>query len=353
MTNVKILTSIILCSISYCFAASSPRLDPRRSLFITDLSVVNSSQADQKWSFISVMDRLKTEQTTRGSFLTNWLRQWDEMTTINNQPVISLDSKALLRFWPLKNNQLDFSKSPLLLSAVVYRPDLFDRDRGGEFRLIYTGYDYVTQFPLQFTIIAEFIIPKALESWAKEKFVSLSSKPFGPAFNSVLDEMFDEFVTHEHLGQIRVNDFIMNEKWDLREFKLDQRELKMTTTEGTPELSMENSQELISLVWENRERILTADYILPQKFWGGMALMPAEDFMWFEKDPMDQDLRKAFSMMTCNGCHSGAVSARFVHLEPRDQSTEAVTSNFVDEQLPLRLRYLQSFSMRRKHPYPH
>jgi hypothetical protein len=351
MTKINLLLFFLVFFAVSSYAATNPY----KTLLITDLSVVNSKEAYQNWSLIKVLSLIKKSNQLTSEFLKDWLNQWEIISSINNKPITPLDPKTLLRFWPLTTrNTLDFNQSPFLLSAVVYRPDLIDVNQGGEFRLIYSGYDEQSQMPLQITIIAEFIIPKAFEQNIKDRFISLSSIDYGKDFNQKINEIFTLIVNSQNLGQIRVNDFILNDSWDLREFKLLNDSLKMTTTAFTPQLNMNNedSFELKTLVENNRSSILKGNYKLPKNFWGGTALMPSEDFIWFENDSMDTALKTSFSVMTCNGCHSGATHSRFVHLEPRVKSLPAEPSNYLKEQLTIRLKYLEDFSYRR-HPYAH
>ena len=80
--------------------------------------------------------------------------------------------------------------------------------------------------------------------------------------------------------------------------------------------------------------------------------MPKEQFQWFEQEALTGELKTAFSLMTCNGCHSGATQTRFTHVEPRPVDEEARISTYLEEQLEVRKTYFQKFT-KRKHPYVH
>ena len=127
----------------------------------------------------------------------------------------------------------------------------------------------------------------------------------------------------------------------------------MVTTAQTPALEV-NEAKLMNEVLSNREAILENRYTLKEKFQGGMALMPSEDFLWFENTNMEHKLKVAFSMITCNGCHAGATETRFAHIEPRELGLEAVTSIYLQSQVKKRAEYIQDIGRTIKaHHYIH
>lgn len=348
----KTCTLIFLFSLS--FGGSCETIDPKRSLLITDLRVVNSKQMLVSWNFNQLLRRVSRLKKNNQETLSQWLNEWRVVTSVNEKPVTTLDPKQLLFFWPLRNNRVDLESSPFIVSAVSYRPDLADAHSGGELRIIYSGFDGVKQLPLQLTVIAEFSIPKNRESQVKHQFRRLSSVPFGDEFNETLDRIFTELFVPENFSQLRVNDFVMNSVWDLREFHLVGGSLLMSPTAATPASprTADEETDLISEVEAHEEQILKGEYRLPNRFLGGMALVPTEQFQWLKDSRLRPEVQNSFSLMTCNGCHSGTTQTRFVHVEPRAIDEEAKLSEYLKLQLEDRKKYFQGFKQR-KHPFVH
>jgi hypothetical protein len=70
-------------------------------------------------------------------------------------------------------------------------------------------------------------------------------------------------------------------------------------------------------------QIVERSFVLPAELRAGAAPLPAPDFVWSVRG-VGVDIVRAFSRVTCNGCHGGDTEALpFQHIAPGDGSESA------------------------------
>lgn len=303
--------------------------ETKKSLLITDTSVV-----EKLFPFSKIIETLTND---KDQFIKNWIKQW-KRSELNGYRLTPRDSNQILRKWPKKQDgSFDFSKAPFRLLAIVNRMDLkSQKDPYGEFRLVYCFYDPVTLNPEEFTVIFEFKIPRTPNrnyAYWKKQFKDLSSLDFGVDFNLKLNSIYNQIVSKKGLNQVRTNDFYLDFKWELREFRLNNGFLKQTITAQTPDLTHNTSSEFQTWIGNNQVRIKNMDYIIPDKFLGASSVMDSEEFRWDFDLQFPEIIRKNLSVNTCNGCHGGETQTEFTHIKPRRRGVNSYISHFLHGEL--------------------
>ncbi|MDI1445618.1 hypothetical protein [Polyangium sp. 6x1] len=355
-------------------AVSDCLVDATKELFITDLSVIQDARASGlgNWSFGHVVQEMAKghdEQAFIKGFMETWLQ---------DQTVDGLTIKArtqmedlVLAPWRAKSadgKTYDLDKAPMSLLAIVYRLDLRRQknvgEGVGEGRMIYNVHGPDGR-PLQFTMIFEYKLPanrgQSAESWARE-FHALGALPFGPDYNARLEALTEKFVSAKAwqgmppgsvLNQLRTNEIALTlggpePLWEMRQFEINPQGKLLPASAGlTPDLVHDNTSLLADYVRENERKILAGTHKVGprfkgQPFNGGSARVPSRDFIW-EVPGATEEVRKAFSTATCNGCHAGETITTFLHVGPTRNSPETRLSTFVlEDQLPFRVKEMKS-----------
>jgi hypothetical protein len=278
----------------------------RRVLMIRDVGVVrdpsrtydpctNTGNQSGIWTFRHLMTQM-ANQTASGIdpavFTENWLRHWVANQTVNSFTVPSrVQMQQLINQWKAGGAQLDMSRSPLRLLAIVPRVDLRRSTTGGggyttvnngtfidagELRFIFgfvlrpgwtlSGGYSPSQAPslgggcraLPFSVILEYRVPKcnceSVKAWAQrwDDLVNFAPGP-GSVYNSRLAALTEAVVragvnparpNGNALGQLRTNEIALTTPWELREFQLTQFPFSMlteTTTADTAHDSFNNT----------------------------------------------------------------------------------------------------------------
>jgi hypothetical protein len=144
-----------------------------------------------------------------GQFTKDWLRTWDSTAQINT---FSMDKrkidKEVTKKWMKKDGATDFAtwnpnfaNAPFRLLGVVYRPDLVRLDgvgnitSAGEGRFVFEVLNSKAKSQ-RFTVIFEYGWSGPgeadVKAWA-DRFHTLGSIPFGPAYNTALQTITDRF----------------------------------------------------------------------------------------------------------------------------------------------------------------
>ncbi|MCW1926132.1 hypothetical protein OKA05_26475 [Luteolibacter arcticus] len=150
------------------------------------------------------------------------------------------------------------------------------------------------------------------------------------------------------LLRIRVNDGAFGEVREFREFHPASGKLVPARLPGTPEDSSfeKGSADNRSLAaWIAKQRVAPASQsenpraakteIPPSFSFPGAGTTVARvlnndpDFHWDGWGLRDGELRRAFSMQTCCGCHCGDTSTAFFHIAPASSESEATLSKFL------------------------
>jgi len=348
-------------------------VDVARSLMITDLSVVENPARTfnpckgtgtpmGKWTFGHLMTQMANEPSTGvkpSDFVLQWLQQWRARQTVNGFVVPQRDAiRRVIDAWPrLPDGSLDLAKAPFRLLAIVNRVDLrenlvYGAGSAGEGRFVFGLIDErCNEKP--FTVILEYGVREngcsGVKSWAGA-WAKLSSMPLGsPAYLTALEKITDQFVranaapgkpNGSALNQLRTNEVDLAKPWEMREFRIAgsgprAHLLQQAPVKQTPDYATINGTSVLAqFINANAERVREGRHVVPlalsagRPFLGGAAETPSGLF-WSAPGISDYELRKGFSLATCNGCHAGETRTQFLHVAPTSFGKPAVLSAFL------------------------
>ncbi|TMA18825.1 MAG: hypothetical protein E6J88_19010, partial [Deltaproteobacteria bacterium] len=299
-----------------------PAIDPYRELVIVDSSVVLDARASNgAWSFRRMVERLTPSGMTAPRMVENWLKSF-RASDVAGRPVDDRPgADALLASWPrAADGSLDLARAPFRLIAIAGRLDLSTSPQG-EGRLVYGLVDPATGEPGLMTIAFEYALPSLgaandRQAWAA-RWHALADHPFGSEYNGALQALTDTFATAAAFAQLRSNEAAFGSPWELREWRLASDGLRPAWTAQNPDQTLDGSQALAQFIVDHQTDVRAGRVDLPREMLAGTAL---ETGSWrFPNDArIDEPLRHAFAMQTCNGCHSTETfSAQgFFHLNP-------------------------------------
>jgi hypothetical protein len=338
------------------------------------------------WTFGRlVTDMVNTPMTgiDPADFVFNWLNTYKQTWIVAGDPVAAETNIDTVVIQPwlaasaangLPPGKLDLTIAPFRLLAIVNRIDLHGNTAtgltysgdpsalGGEGRFVF-GVTDMQGNPLVFTVIFEYGIPKNtcpdLQGWAQQ-WAALDGIPFGPAYNSALQAITDQFATPNanpaHLNgsainQVRANNgfnLVNPVTWTLREFRLstlfspppppanpNAGWLIEAPVKQTPAFSLNNTTTLEDFINLNhfelcgQSGIPVPGFFEGKLFNGGSAPVPAPGFFWTTPDPVPCCSRHGLSLNACNGCHAGETRTDFVHVRPRPQNAVSTLSQFL------------------------
>ncbi|WP_437762173.1 hypothetical protein WMF27_00795 [Sorangium sp. So ce281] len=340
-------------------------VDTRRELMITSLAVVNDpvrAQGMGAWTFGKAMTEMAPEDMAPADFVESWVKLFQQQFTVNGFPVGSRSAvDKLLSSWPRQDDgKLDLSKAPFRLTAIVNRMDLLPQEvrRGappgaGEGRFVF-GLVQDGE-PANMTVIFEYALVGPTEAEASQwacAWHALGTMPLGsPEYNEALQAITDKFskrgsnpdgVNGSALHQVRTNDVALTKtSWELREFNLDPETglLRQVPLDRTPDDSFDGTERLAQFIKENQDAILSdshnvGDLYQDEPFRGSTSHIPMHPFDkgWVlpSGSGIDANLRHAFSLSTCNGCHSGETRTNFAHVSyDHPMGEEAILSGYL------------------------
>jgi hypothetical protein len=336
---------------------------PANSLVITHGGVVNDSTRTFNpctntgnpagvWTFNHLMTQMANGTTTPALFTEQWLKLWTVNQSINGWtvPARTAMQTQILNTWPRVNGQLDMTKAPFKLVAIVNRLDLgkgtgpvgYSGGRGGsnggELRFVFAAVNRTgtcTTQPL--LIIFEYGVPKSacseVRTWAQQ-WLNLSSLTLGASvYNTALTNLTQQVVmanaapgkqNGNAINQIRTNDFMLASPWELREFSFNSASanphlLKERTTVLTPGDSLNNSSTLANFINSSTPGILANNYGVPNTFLsapflGANPKVPTPASTWWKAPGISNQARHKFSLNTCNSCHGRETLTNFTHI---------------------------------------
>jgi hypothetical protein len=333
-----------------------------RELMIRHVSVVDDpvrtsmdgDPADPRtgaWAFGRLMERLSPSDALGPDVTEEMFRSFAENQTVNG---FTIEARpAIMPFvldpWPrTPSGQLDLSRAPLRLLAIVNRLDLKDLAAGkaGEGRMVYGVLDE-NGFPMEFTVILEYLLPADDEdeyrAWA-DAFHALQALPFpSEEYNAALQAITDRFTGRNampgmpngsSLIDIRTNEITLSFQWELREFHISAATgfLVPAGLFQTPDASFNFGSTLARFINENEEAILAETHDAPATF-EGQPFKAGSVFnnidIWFAPGINDPEARHKFSLNTCNGCHGGETDTGFLHVFPRFEGEQSFLSGFL------------------------
>jgi hypothetical protein len=343
-----------LCAVAFDVRTS-------RELLMRDLSVVEDptrtaspeAPGNGAWSFAALMQQLAPSPAQAPAMVESMFQTWLSAQTINtfNVPARTQMQSVVLGPWPrLANGQLDLTKAPLRLLAIVNRLDLRDvaNGRAGEGRFVFGVHD-ASGFPLEFTIILEYALPARntddVMSWANQ-WHALGSLPFPSAqYNAALEALTTRFAGRNAapglpngsaLLRLRTNEIALGSQWELREFRISPTTgmLEPAPVELTPDTNFMFESPLVAdFVNQNEAAVLQEKHVVPAQF-EGQAFLGGNSFnnlnAWRSSGITNPEARFRFSLNTCNGCHSSEETGTpFLQINPRSQGSVSFLSGFM------------------------
>ena len=336
-------------------------VNPKKSLMITDLSVVEDASRTfdpftgagtegGKWTFAYLMEQMCNQPVTGIDprlFAARWIQHFEHNQLINFDPVPSSNPAvpgggpvqfALIDKWNAKNIALgrhpyDLRMAPFRLTAIVNRIDLRDGSayasgNAGECRFVFCAVDLDTGTHHRMTVIFEYGVPISgchnIKAYAK-RWAHLSDLPFGAVFNTELESL-TEIVAKANanpskpngsaINQLRSNDIVGVNPWRLREWQItgagvSPNHLTEVTTKQTPADHKNGSPDLADFINLNEGSILAGQHVVPlsfpfaSPFLSGKATTIHDGFIWNAPGIVNNDARHNFSLNTCNACHGG------------------------------------------------
>jgi hypothetical protein len=348
------------------------------------------------FSFGRLVDNLaRVEKPTdqqRSDLVMNWLRLWETPQTINGQIIAARPRirEVLITPWKLASVgklgntssrcdatpatdftcKLSFGPNdvPFRLLAIVNRPDLRlvpernDATTGsaGQGRFVFGVLDAAKQ-PLPFVIIFEYMVPvrsnSDIQGYA-EKWHKLGKIPFGSKFNEALHALTLEFTKWNRapwrnngsaLLQIRTNEVAIAEPgsdptnpingsmWEMREFIVGQNgNIVVDTVKQEPPIALSGTPILSDWVNANASAILAGKHEVPADHMGTPFLAASSftpfEFTW-QVNGASEELRHAFAINTCNGCHRKETNTGFLHVRNRQAGVAATLSTALTDEL--------------------
>jgi hypothetical protein len=336
-------------------------VDRFKELIVVEPSVVEDARARNEtagpWSFRHIVEEMTPPGTTTSDFVSNWLSLFTQQATINmfSVPARPRLNEILLCPWlrQTPENQcdaacgscaartLDMAKAPFRLIGLANRIDLRlgEEPAGvGETRLIYAvtrgpGDDPASE-PTRMTTIFEFQNPndqgRDAIYWGRRWHALGAHKAYDEAFMADLESLYTEVTARpadvtrpSWLNQMRTNEITLDWLWDMREFKLAEGALRLTSTARTPDKSLNGSPELARFVLDNQNDIMSSRHTVPSSFEAGFARPSGR---WLLPG-VGETLRHAFARETCDGCHQleETPSDQNFHVSPMRRGIERLS----------------------------
>jgi hypothetical protein len=341
-----------------------------KELMIRDLKVVNSQRATDpngKWNVRTLFSNMSPNGGDPSAFVLKWLRTWEVPQTVNGFTIAArpnIDS-TVINPWiaasgqtgkPDDQIQLDWTKAPFRLLAIVCRTDLSRIDpsgvqNAGEGRFVF-GVLSGSGAALPFTVIFEYRLQAdtlgKVRDWAKDWHNLGNLADFDEQYLAALEKITDAYSGRgiapsrpnaSSLNQLRTDEIALTGPWELREFTLSATTGALTpdTVKQTPDISFNDMPQLTKLatfVNDNEAQILANTLVVPssfqgQPFLGGSSLNSQPT--WGKGASINNNkARHIFAMNTCNGCHGpdGNVP-EFTQVHVRDANEVAGLSRFL------------------------
>lgn len=360
LRTTPLMIAILICDT--LFAANDQcKIDPEKSLIIRDLSIIGSPLiGNQVWTFDKMLQGLGVKEVQSSAFISQWLKEWEQTTVLNGFTIDRRMTAPLQALWDgsAQIPNLDWKKSPFVLSAIVPRFDLVPthNDPFGQLRFIFSTLDRKTLEVLPMGIIFEFRLPEvettgdqvdSREYWI-DQFIALSCVQSSDDYRNRLNQIVSYVLNHRgnqsNFLQLRTNEALFAPIWQLREFRLQGSTLKMAALPETPDVSFESerSDQIGNYLMDNRENILRKNFTMSSRFLSGVANAIDESSKWLFSNKVDNDVRRLTSLNTCNGCHAGETMTRFFHVDHQNAAVAAKISNFLQHDIQVRKQLLES-----------
>jgi hypothetical protein len=309
---------------------SSQSVDRWKELLVDDPAIVGDARSSNAvkgapFSFRSQLEWLAGSDDAAPAFTRAWLEQWNTVTAVGDAkaPVTPRPEveDVLVKPWTAMSDgdDLDLSRAPFRLLAIVNRLDLAGdacSGSGGELRYVYTAVDPSSGASLDMTVNVEIPYPgsRSAHDWALEwhRVAQVDDDSYAGSLVELMQELRDHVAPAE--ARVRTNEAALSAKagWELREFHVahdDNGDAALTevTLDSTPRDDLRPGV-LADALQVDSSRLFTGSFTLPSELQAGAASLPTPDFVWSVPGINDEVVR-AFSQNTCNGCHGGETEA--------------------------------------------
>ncbi|MFT5240645.1 MAG: hypothetical protein ACI9OU_000498 [Candidatus Promineifilaceae bacterium] len=348
----------------------------RKQLMITDLRVVedpvrtNPRSGDRAvWTFKHLMEQMAGDQDP-AEFVMRWLNLWEQDQEVNGftAPERPAIRERIIDPWLRASGgqRLNLAKAPFKLLAIVNRMDLrvhVDEQvlTGGEGRFVFgvlapDGTALLPEAgpaPGGMTVILEYELPatnmRQLGEWAR-LWKELERFPLdSPDYNRHLERVTRRFTeagsapgkpNGSALNQLRSNDIALAQPWELREFVIDGDSglLQQNTVALTPDkITLNGTPEFAAFINEHGADLAQGTAELDPAFFAASAMAgpflltdfpdwesrtfttnvlfdPFYDVPWSAAGIDNNDVRHAFALNTCNGCHRAETGTGFLQI---------------------------------------
>ena len=394
-------------------ARSPIMINPQKSLLLRSLPIIEDPARTHNpcgpiaannplkvWTFGHLMEQMSIGSgLTPSQFTEQWLNHWkSQPQVLDSTGTVTLDSVStaaaanmdalVINPWRQRSGggALNLSIAPFRLLAIVNRPDLAlssylggPSNNGGELRFVFGLIEARDQNQdgdaldagdtcqvTEMAAIFEYEVPirdcEGIKAWANE-WVSLSGLlPGDPAFNSKLQTLTEQIVTHgaaptkpnqNALNQLRTNEIDLSGIWQFREFHLAagsgplqqaltvnnprEHQMPFTATALTPApINLNGTGLLFSEIDANVTGILDGTYHVPEfssglPFQGGVSSYNLNT-AWDHPSLLSADQIEArfkFSLNTCSGCHTRETNTVFYHIRPTAPGNPPLISSFL------------------------
>ncbi|MFN0063913.1 MAG: hypothetical protein ACKVPX_15510 [Myxococcaceae bacterium] len=363
-------------------------VDASKELLITDLSVIEDpvrtvyrpgvrSGPEGAWSFGRLIENM-SGHIDPSAFVLHLLAQWEQDQAINGfvAPARPSIRKVVTDPWLVASGcvagattcQLDFTKAPFRLTAIVNRIDKRDGPDGrgrvtdaGEGRFVFNVVN-ATGAAQNFTVILEYALAaddtSDVLAWAY-RWHFLGVVPFGPIYNNLLQRLTDRFAGRSaapwRLNGSALNAFRTNEVtlspagadmtnppstklWEMRSFALRADGfLHQEAVAQTPALAFNGTPELGAWLNANAEAVLAGHHRVPAAWLDAASPTPFA-LTWTAPGVTDPAVLAKFATDTCSGCHRSETGAAFIHIGKRNPGEAPVLSTWLlDTEVPRRI----------------
>jgi len=288
-------------------------VDPMRELEIVDddaLASLSKNAENGPLSFRHLVETIAGDEVPSATFTEAWMH------------ALGPDVEREVRAAWTSNGPLDLARAPWRLTAVANRMDLAGKPKLGplgEGRLVFGltdgPADDPASAPRETTLIAEFALPtmRTKTEWA-HTWHALGDSPLGSAaYDEALAHAVASFATRAALSQVRWNDPVSG----LRQLALGaQGMLVVVPLRNTPPRALDGTRDLAAFAHAHADEIARDDHLLPVELLTTSTHTDARP--WSLSDVSDE-VRDAFALGTCGGCHAhDAIDGSF-HLSPLRQ----------------------------------
>lgn len=360
-----------------CLDMSARLPDVDKELIIRHIPVVEDARTTGRgaWTFANLMEQMvpavpgdvASEQRAASVMVEEMLNTWS--TTQNMQgtttpvPTRANMKTLILDKWPRIGTNLDLTRAPLRLLAIVNRIDIRNLDKGhaGEGRFVFGVVNPDNNLPRSFTIILEYRLPARtpadVRQWAR-LFHDLGAITDPAAYNTALQAITDRFTkrgadpvlltgtpnplaTGNALNQLRTNELSLSFPWELRQFALVKNatntvSLKPVPVTQEPQQSFNNTATLANYITANSAKVLKGTHEVGTSFVNnGVTVSPFQagsalnNPTTWNAPGIANNLRFAFAVNTCSGCHSPETETSFTHIKIRSAGEPSELSTFI------------------------